>query len=249
MIVSTGAWGSRAGNCRWSMPTLTMVMIIISMTLLAGCTSQPRQYPEQQTESQHPLPASLANKVVRVMDLPDMGARNAVLALVEVTDYECPYCRAHYRQVLPLLKQEFIDTGRLNYYILDYPLAGHQVAELASLAASCAADQQAYWRFHDALFESSNLAHEGELHVIAAKLQLDIGAFETCLEHRRHGEFLDSQRATALGLGIEGTPTFLLGRLHNGRVVTNITVLPGMQTIAQFRQAIGRYQHVSNGRP
>jgi protein-disulfide isomerase len=181
------------------------------------------------------------------MDLPGMGDRDAALAVVEVTDYQCPYCRAHYRQVLPLLKQEFIDAGLLNYYVLDYPQPGHGVAELASLAASCAAEQHAYWQFHDALFERSNLAHEEQVRAIAAELQLDTGAFGSCLEHRRDGYFLDLQRATALGLGIEGTPTFLLGRLNSGRLVTNITVLPGIQTIEQFRQAIGRYRHASSG--
>jgi protein-disulfide isomerase len=245
MIAKTGIRRARPGYRRCSMLVLTAVL---SMALLAGCANRPWQHTEEYLQLQKPLPNALANKVVRVMDLPDMGNSDAVLALIEVTDYECPYCRAHFQQVLPLLKQEFIEAGLIKYYVLDYPLPGHGIAELASVAASCAADQQAYWQYHDALFERSNLVREWEMHAIAADLRLDTSAFETCLEGRRHGHFLESQRATALGLGIEGTPTFLLGRLHNGRVVTNITVLPGMQTIAQFRQAIGRYQHVSSGR-
>jgi len=225
------------------------LLIVIIMALHSGCVIQSPPSLEQPSGSHLPLPASLANKVVRVMDLPDMGNSNAALGLIEVTDYECPYCQAHYRRVLPMLKQEFIDGGLLNYYVFDYPSAGNENSELASLAAACAADQQSYWRLHDALFENPTLGGAAELYRIVNELGLDAGAFENCLERQRNGEFLDSQRATALGLGIEGTPTFLLGRLENGRILTNISVLPGMQSIAQFRQAIRRYRDESGSRP
>ena len=221
---------------------LAIQMLMLSV-LLTNCMGLVQDHRSQSLETPSFLPTPLANKAIRVTDLPAMGDINSMLALVEVTDYQCPFCQAHYREILPLLKREFIDTGRLSYYVLDYPLPGHEDAALAAVAASCAGDQQAYWPFHDALFEQRRFQSERELLSLANDLDLDDKAFEDCFDSRLDGPFLERRRSRALGLGIQGTPTFLLGRLDRGRVVTDIAVLPGLQDIGHFREVIDRYEN------
>jgi len=220
-----------------------LLLVTMASALLTGCIREVQDLQGGSPQPQSYLPAPLASKILRVTDLPVMGNKTSTLALIEVTDYQCPFCQAHFRETLPLLKREFIDTGRLSYYVLDYPLPGHEFAALAAIAASCAGDQQAYWQFHDALFEQPNLQSDTKLHVVADDLDLNIQVFEDCVESRRQGSFLDDRRSTALGLGVQGTPTFLLGRLSNGRMVTDIAVLPGLQSIGYFREVIGRYEN------
>lgn len=222
-------------------PILRVCAIVV--TLLTGCAHQVTEQQYRLPRSSDGLPGHLANRTVRVADLPVLGDRSAALALIEVTDYQCPYCQTHHRETLPLLKKEFIDSGQLAYYVLDYPLPGHEFGELASVAVSCAHDQQAFWQYHDRLFDLSKLLSRNELLVVAEELALDSREFEQCFDDRQQGSSLDSRRSTALKLGVQGTPTFLLGRLRNGRIATEIAVLPGLQTIEYFRQVIDRYQH------
>jgi len=210
--------------------------------LLSGCRIGISGQQGGQHLPQSALPGALTNKVVRVTELPVMGDRKSALALIEVTDYQCPYCQLHYRETLPLLKQEFVDAGRLDYYILDYPSPVQEYGAQAAEAASCAEEQRAFWQFHDFLFEHSSTHSRDELLAVAEDLGLDIHKFETCLDARDQDSFLEHRRSTALGLGIQGTPTFILGRLHSGRLVTDIAVLPGMQSIETFREVIGRYE-------
>lgn len=225
--------------------TLCTIKLLVIL-LFAGCHAGDG-YQERQTQAapQGGLPAALSSRLVRVADLPVLGDAKATLALIEVTDYQCPFCQAHFNDTLPLLKREFIDTGRLNYYVLDYPLPGHEFAAEAALAASCAGDQQAYWPFHDALFAQSAPRSEKELQTLVGDLALDAVAFAECMVDRRYSSLLDYRRSTALGLGVQGTPTFVLGRLLNGRLVTDITVLPGIHNIDQFRTIIGQYDNES----
>ena len=229
---------------RKTIEVMSCATAIAIVLLLTGCSATSgHQDSQAQIAQGEQLPAVLTNKTVRVTDLPMLGDAGATLALIEVTDYQCPFCQAHYREVFPRLKREFIDTGRLNYYVLDYPLPGHEFAALAATAASCAGDQQTFWPFHDALFERSNLQGDRLLTAIAEDLDLDLQEFEDCLIHRRYDLVIDRRRAMALGLGVRGTPTFLLGRLSNGRAVTDIATLPGLQTIEGFREIIGRYEN------
>ena len=216
---------------------------IVLVALLTGCfVNRGQQDTQSQDAQRRQLPVALASKMVRVSDLPVLGNADATLALIEVTDYQCPFCQAHYHDTFPRLKREFIDAGRINYYILDYPLRTHEFASQVAVAASCAGEQQSYWPYRDALFEHSGMHTDSVLIALADDLDLDLRKFEDCLESGRYQLTIDRRRAVALGLGIQGTPTFLLGRLSGARTVTDIAVLPGLQTMDGFRDVIRRYE-------
>jgi len=82
------------------------------------------------------------------------GSASADVAIIEFTDYQCPYCGRHHKKVYPKIERELIETGKARYAVMDFPLPMHDKAVGASMAARCAKEQEAFWRMHHALFSN-----------------------------------------------------------------------------------------------
>ncbi len=81
-----------------------------------------------------------------------IGDEKAKATIVEVTDYQCPYCARHYEQTHKQLVQNYVDTGKVKILYRDQALPFHSNANIAAQAARCAADQDGFKAMHDALF-------------------------------------------------------------------------------------------------
>jgi protein-disulfide isomerase len=47
------------------------------------------------------------------------------LALVEFSDFECPFCGQHVREVAPMIRKAFVETGVVREVFVNYPLSNH----------------------------------------------------------------------------------------------------------------------------
>ena len=82
-------------------------------------------------------------------------------------------------------------------------------------ASECAADQNAFWEFHDYLFEHQSGENQGafskdNLKQIAASLDLDTTAFNECLDSGKYTQVVQEQSEIARQLGVQSTPTFAI---------------------------------------
>jgi protein-disulfide isomerase len=86
-----------------------------------------------------------------------LGNREAKVTVIEYASLTCPHCAALNNEVLPRIKKEYVETGKVRYVYRDFPL--DQIALQASLLARCTAPDR-FFGFVDALFASqSNWAH------------------------------------------------------------------------------------------
>ena len=86
---------------------------------------------------------------------PVKGATNPLVTIVEFSDFECPFCK----QVQSVLKQIVESYGRTVRLVFKHlPLEGHRNSLPAARAAYCAAEQDRFWQFHDAVFAAGNLS-------------------------------------------------------------------------------------------
>src|SRR5438552_2975553 len=84
--------------------------------------------------------------VVSVDDDPVLGSAGAKVTMIEFGDYQCPSCRAFWRDIEPRLKKDYIDKGLVKLVFRDFPLTQiHPDAFLAAQAVNCALDQNKYW--------------------------------------------------------------------------------------------------------
>lgn len=172
---------------------------------------------------------------VSVDENPAMGKSDAPLVLVEFSDYECPFCARFNADVLKQVKREYIDTGRLRFVYKDFPLPFHQNAMKASIAARCAGEQGKYWEMHDALLE--NQQDLGNLDGLVKKTGLNAPTFNECTEARRYDGSVTKDLNEGKELGVNGTPTFVLGKLDpSGKV--NGEVIQGAMPYSVFKSRI-----------
>jgi protein-disulfide isomerase len=184
-------------------------------------------------------PADASGRAVQMRlerDEQAQGRPDAPLTLVEFTDYQCPYCRRFEAQTWPLIKRDWVDTGRLRFIVRDLPLEFHSAARPASEAVHCAAEQGRFWPMHDALLaEHADLTPAG-LTRAARSLGVDPARFAACTTTRRYDAAIAHNAAEANALGLHGTPAFVIGRVRDG--VLQGWVLLGAQPYEEFDAAL-----------
>ena len=94
-------------------------------------------------------------KDVQVGNAPVLGDQNAAVTIVEVSDFECPYCARHFSQTYPQLKANYIDKGLVKLVFKNYPLSFHQTAQKAAEAGDCANDQGKFWEMYHKMLEAT----------------------------------------------------------------------------------------------
>jgi protein-disulfide isomerase len=184
-----------------------------------------------------PAPPAVPERV-SMGDDPVLGSLKAPLALVEFSEFQCPFCRRFHEETLPKLKESYIDTGRLRYVFRDFPLlAIHPHAKAAAVAAHCAGSQDAYWRMHDALFANQKRLGPDLYDELARSLNLDLPAFQACVKAPEAEKEVTADMAEAASLGVQGTPHFFLGRVKDGAIV-DVRRINGAQPLTSFTQVI-----------
>lgn len=190
--------------------------------------------------SQRPAQGGVAtSRPVRtsVADAPILGRPDAPVTLVEFSDYQCPFCQKFFATTLPALKLEYIDTGKLRYVFRDFPLEMHAQARKAAEAAYCAGEQGKYWDMHDVLFQNQRALAPPQLAEHARGVGVDGAEFDECLSSGRHAARVERGLADGAAVGVQGTPTFVVGKTKAGDVMEG-TPIRGAQPLETFRRII-----------
>ncbi len=167
-----------------------------------------------------PAPSAGSNLVVRLDgEEPRVGNRDAPIAIVEFSDYECPFCQRFFTQVYPRLKAEYIDTGKAQLVTLDFPLSFHGQAKSAAMAANCASQQGAYLPMRKGLVANLRQLDDALYVRLATELNLDLEQLANCMVDSATAAEVEADQQYGQSLGVRGTPTFLVGRLEGDRVV------------------------------
>ena len=166
-----------------------------------------------------PLPAepvSLDGAVLR-------GNPKAKVAVIEYSEFECPFCGKFARETLPDLEKKYIGPGKVLWAFRHFPLEKiHQNALRAGIAGECAGRQDKFWPMHDLLFKNQTQLESASLSEYARTLGLDFRQFDACMKESGAASAEAKIRTdiqTAGPLVITGTPTFFTGRVQaNGSV-------------------------------
>ncbi len=154
-----------------------------------------------------------------------LGDKDADVTIVEFSDFQCPFCRALWRGALPSIKRDYIDTGKARFVYKHYPLEDiHPGARPAAEASECAADQGAFWEFHDKIYEEQEKLGQGTISFTAGDLKrwavemgLDSGSFNKCLDSGEYSNKVTAHINQGSAAGVNGTPaTYVNGRLVSG---------------------------------
>jgi len=159
---------------------------------------------------------------------PMKGAADALVTIVEISDFECPFC-SRVNPTIARIMSEY--QGKIRFVWRNNPLPFHQNAPLAHNAAMEAFDQggsEKFWAFHDKLFENQRELTRPNLETWAQELGLDMGQFRAALDNTEHAATITADQAVATRIGARGTPHFVI----NGRKIA------GAQPFERFKEII-----------
>jgi protein-disulfide isomerase len=181
---------------------------------------------------------SASPKIAEVATLgnPVLGDLKAPVTLVEFTDYQCPYCQKFYSKAYKELKKQYVDTGKLRLVLRDLPLPSHAYARPAAISTHCAGEQDKLWEMHDVLFEARGKLSPADILDHANKIGLEVASFKSCLTSDRYNKDIEQDVKDARKVGINGTPSFVIGRTTDNLV--NGTVIKGTWPFITFRDEI-----------
>lgn len=146
-----------------------------------------------------------------------LGKKDAPITLVEYGSLTCGACNYFHRAVLPSIKSDYIDAGKVRYVFRHFP-TGHE-ALAGAVAAQCAGDN--YYAMLNLLYLNIEQWHDQENPApvftgFAQTLGNDAVAYKQCLtDLAAQAQVVDQQREGAKKYGVIGTPTFVI----NGQVV------------------------------
>ena len=171
-------------------------------------------------------------------DAPMLGRADAPVTLVEFSDYQCPFCQRFFATTLSALKKHYVNTGKVRYVFRDFPLDQmHPQARKAAEAAHCAGEQGKYWEMHEVLFQNQRALAPPQLAEYARTVGVDGSKFDECLSSGRHAARVERGLADGAAVGVQGTPTFVVGKTKPGDFVES-TPIRGAQPLEMFRRII-----------
>jgi len=181
--------------------------------------------------------ARLTGTILSIAGAPAKGDRGASLAVVEFSDFQCPFCGAFARTTEPLLTAAYVDTGRVVWAFRNRPLPMHRSAAAAAKASMCAAAQGQFWVAHDALF--ADQANIGRVPFSKRTSQFGVSTapFVQCLSAPGQ-QLVDDDNREANRLRIIATPTFIVGHVQRDGTIKVLDVLEGNVPADKFRSVL-----------
>ncbi len=129
------------------------------------------------------------------------------------------------------IREEYVETGKVKFVYKHFAILGPE-SNRGAEASECAAEQEAFWPFHDLVFkdqvENYSTLDQETLVAFAEQLELDAEAFRECLASNRYSLQIQQESQTVSALGLRGTPGFLV----NGMFIN------GAQPFEVFQQVI-----------
>jgi|GEM_PF-2381159 len=160
-----------------------------------------------------------------------LGKADAPVTIVEYASLTCPHCASFHATVLPTLKTEYIDTGKVRLIFRDFPL--DQTALVGASIARCAGPER-YFSFLDVLFSQQRVwatapDPRASLTQIARLGGMSSEQVEACFTNQAVADYILNARLEGnQKFNVNSTPTLIV----NGKN------MPGVPSLDELRKHI-----------
>lgn len=206
---------------------LLPISILIAAVLIAGAVvySGFKKTPATNTAPTEPDTEQISVKP-QIGDDVVLGDPNAAVTFIEFGDYQCPFCGKFYKETEPLIRKNYIETGKVKMIYKDFAFLGPE-SIFAAQAAECAKEQGKYWSYHDVLFEEEfkdGQENNGNLNreffkEIALGLKMNSDEFLKCFDSEKYAAEVENdikEAKAAMGQQASTPTSFINGEMVRG---------------------------------
>lgn len=212
---------SKSGGIVWMLSTFALIGVLVGLGIssLDGSSTSTNVVDTGTTDTtNYVLPTADDDAV--------LGDANAPVEMIMFSDYECPACYYFETEIFPLIKADFIDTGKVKFIYRDFPLTSkHLKAHITAEAAECADDYGMYYEYQDLITANFDewSVYTGDINQLltdyAGTLEgVDTTAFKACLDDGKYYDEVDSDMNDGRDAGVQGTPSFFV----NGQKIMGV---------------------------
>jgi protein-disulfide isomerase len=147
------------------------------------------------------------------------------VTVYEMADFQCPACRQFTLTTFPVIDRDFIQTGKVRWVFVNFPLSSiHRNAVAAAQVAMCAARQHRFWQLHDVLYarqeEWAPLDQPlPRLIALADSAGVRHDSLLSCVNSRATVEAITQDAQGSVRAGANATPSFYIeGGLASGAI-------------------------------
>lgn len=199
-------------------PLALGVALLLACAGATGAVAQDKPATEPAPQEQ-----AVQERTAPAMQEMALGNPDAPVTVVEYASLTCPHCATFHTQVLPELKAEYIDTGKVRLVFRDFPL--DRFALSAAMLARCSGPEK-YFPFLEMLFKQqqkwigSGAPDEvmDNLSRLARLAGMDDAAVAACLKDEALSEYILTERLNGnKEFDIQSTPTLVIdGKAYPG---------------------------------
>ena len=162
------------------------------------------------------------------------GEQDAPIRIVEISDFECPFCARFYEESHRAIDSLYVQTGIARYLWISFPNSTHPRAWPAIEAAFCAGAAGRFWPMHDVLFERREEWAESPdpnslFLAYAEEVGVDRESFAACVRNDQTAPLQVRDYESAIAAGVTSTPFFVVG---------DSVAIRGAVPLETFRSAI-----------
>jgi protein-disulfide isomerase len=170
--------------------------------------------PETSSAAREVIANPTLAEVLQPGELPEFsyGRADAPVVLIKYMSLTCPHCRRFHAEVWPVLKREYVETGKVRFVLREFPIG--KASGTATIALRCAPydkglalygkflEQQGQWVAQEVKTE--------QIARVAAQVGVSGEQFAACLADKPLAAKLNAVKERGRKLGIIGTPNFFL---------------------------------------
>ena len=197
---------------------------IINFVTKQQALAQKQQQSGRARQAKNVRPVSPDNDHIR-------GNPEAIISLVEYSDFECPFCKRFHPSASQLVENS---SGKVNWVYRHFPLDFHNPgAQKQAEASECAAKlggNEKFWRYSDLIYARTTSNGNGfpitNLVPLAVEIGLDEKLFTQCLDGGQMRERVEKDYENGVMSGITGTPGNIFVNNKTGEVIAAAGTLP-----------------------
>jgi protein-disulfide isomerase len=203
-----------------------LVLLALAMPAVAGCQEAPPAGQAGRARADHAATVEAGYPI---------GDPGAPIAVVEFSDFGCPYCARFSRTTFSTLRQEYIDTGRVRwrYVPVVFGFAGGDLMAAAGVCVARIGGQEAFWKARSMFYERQSALRGADarprlMEWIESDLGVDRARVDACIDSPETLATLSANNELASEWFVRGTPTF----------VVNGVPMSGAMPIEFFRKVL-----------